>query len=277
MWYYIKDSKPSGPVADSAILNMYRRGEIGLSTLVRTDGEDSWRHFESTRFYAKIIGRRSLHAETLSIRTAAARGFLTAYIVVVCASFFLDFQIFGRFSSIISGTGLSERRLDMIKSDYLTCSGLAGTIILAVFAASLYFLMKWVKNVTYNARMLDKRFDFSPGFAAWSLLFPLVNLIHPFTVLSAVYRTSKAAAGRRYTICDASFLFLWWFFTMFSLLVFVIDKWMLKAAMTMEKAKAILVFNMYAVLIYAAAALFWIILIGAVYRFQKAAFSEGGV
>jgi hypothetical protein len=274
MWYYIKDSKPKGPVADSAIMSMFKSGEIDKETLVRSGHGKAWKRFKTTRFFSRMLRRRSLHIDDLVLRTKLLRAFLTSLFILVAITMLLPIGRWAEMNVILAAPeAFSEISLRIIRADYTSVLKLSNAITFVVLLVTVYLLMRWVKTVTFNARMLDKQFAFSPSFSAWSVVFPLINFIHPFVVISTIYKSAKGVVGARFTIVDFSLIFLWWFFTIFSLVVLVFDRWFLTFAPSLDRAKAVLIFNMYSVSVFMFAIALWILLVSRINKLQQTAFN----
>ncbi len=178
---------------------------------------------------------------------------------------------FNHFADILNGKFFPQIMLNVIATEYNTYSFLMNVSLFVILVFMIYFFARWLYRTSSVAQILDKSFSISPRFAAFSVLIPFVNLLHPFSVVINVYKASKVAAGSHFNIYDFCFIALWFFCTFFSLTVFLVDKFLLQIQTSLDKIKAIIVFDIFSTLAIIFTSVLWILLVSRIYHLQRKA------
>lgn len=268
MWYYVKDNRKVGPIADVALKSLYGTGKISRRTRVWTMGMSDWQELENTSFFERITNRVSYAVLDFEFRTRLFRAFLLSYTILTLSFIFLDYKRLNYFD-FMSLDSSSVAVLKCVGVEYHKISMITGFVIFAIFLMLLKTAFDWIFRVVKDTSIWRKDFIVSPTYAAWSIFIPVINLIQPFQILKRVYKYSKIASGRKYTIYDKAFLLLWCFFTLFAVLIFVLENVLFTSQVTLETVSGIFLFKMYFSLMMAIALSFWIVFVSRVSKYQK--------
>ena len=273
MWYYLdKEKNKRGPIADAALSELYAKHVIHSDTKVWQRGMKNWTTLNKTDVY-KLFGRKSYaHLTMLSKSTRVFRGLLAAFTILILATLVMDFKRLHYFETLLSDNETTSDFLKCVGVEYHKITLITSLILFALFLLIAKAAYDWVCTVVSNLRSLDKSCRLSPSFSGWSLFIPIVNLVNPFAVMFYVYKSSKNANGKAFSILDFNFLVLWWFFTLFELLILFFQKFWFSGLVNMEAAKSILIFGIYHTIILTIACLMWIILVSRIFLLQRKIF-----
>ncbi|MBR6389655.1 MAG: DUF4339 domain-containing protein [Opitutales bacterium] len=273
MWYYLdKEKNKRGPIADAALGELYAKRAITLDTKVWQRGMKNWTTLGKTGVY-KLFGRKSYaHLTMLSKSTRVFRGLLSAFTILILATLVMDFKRLRYFETLLSDNETTSDFLKCVGVEYHKITLITSLILFALLLLIAKAAYDWIYTVVSNLRSLDKSCRLSPSFSGWSLFIPIVNLVNPFVVMFYVYKASKNANGKAFSILDFNFLVLWWFFTLFELLILFFQKFWFSGLVNMDAAKSILIFGIYHTIILTIACCMWIILISRIFLLQRKIF-----
>lgn len=272
MWYYVKDNRKVGPVADVTLKSLYSSGALSRRTRVWTAGMKDWQEFESTNFFTKITQKVSYEFLDFELRTKLFRAVLFAYAILTLSFIYLNIKRLNYFDAFVSSTSNSSEVMKCIGIEYHKISSFTGLILFIIFLLLLKVAFDWIFRAVRNTSSWRKDFIISPTYAAWSIFIPVINLVQPFKILKMVYKYSKVAAGKKYTLYDSTYILLWWFFSLFALLIFILNNFLFTSAVTMDVISGILFFRIYYCVVLAIALFFWISFVSRVFKYQKKAF-----
>lgn len=273
MWYYLDNKKKKcGPVADAALNELYTKHIINQDTKVWSRGMQSWAQLKSTDLFRQFGRKTYTRLKELSNATKLFRGLLSAFTILVFLTLLIDFKRLAYFEKLLVSPDTSSTFLKCVGLEYHKISFLTSLVffILLLFIAKA--AQNWIFTIVSNLRALDKSCRLSPSFSGWSLFIPIVNLVNPFIVVFYVYKASKNANGKALNILDLNFLILWWFFTLFELLILFFQKIWFSGFVNIDAAKGILIFAIYHTVILTIACILWIVLVSRIFLLQRKIF-----
>lgn len=271
MWYYFSDNKRVGPVADAAMMVLYSRGALSKDSPVLRRGTKKWQKFGDTKLFKKMNAKSADRIDALKSKTMLFRAFLVSFCALLVGTILIEYKRAGYFESVLDRGGAESAFLECVGREYWMTSMAFSAVLFVMFLFVARFAGGWIIEVVSNTRSLDKGCRLSPVFTAFSFLIPVVNLYSPFVALGSVYRTSKRISGRHFTAVDANLLFLWWFFSIFAAVMFILEKTMFGSFGNIEAAKGIIMFEALAGASVMAAGVFWIIVVSKICFYQAKA------
>lgn len=274
MWYYAKGSRKVGPVAEVALRALYSSGGITGETLVWSRGMKQWKPLRETPLLPKFTKKISQNHWEFKLKTKFFRALLTAYAALSLSFVFLNYKRMNYFDAVVFSDDSSSKILECVGVEYHKISAFTSIVLFVVFLILLKTAFNWIYLAAQNTALWRKEFIVSPTYVAWSIFIPIVNFVQPFKFLKYIYKYSKIFSGKRYTIYDTTYLLLWWFFSLFSFFVFILNNFLFPAEVTSETVFGILVFRMYYCAVLVFTLLFWISFVSRVYRYQIKALSR---
>lgn len=272
MWYYVSDNKRVGPVADAAMRALYSSGSLTKESQVWRCGTKNWQKFGDTKLFKKINAKPADRMDALKSKTMLFRAFLVSFCALLVGTILIECKRAEYFESVLAAEGVAESAfLACVGREYWMTSMAFSAVLFVMFLFVARFAGGWIIEVVSNARSIDKGCRLPPVFTAFSFLIPVVNLYYPFVALGSVYRTSKRISGRHFTAVDANLLFLWWFFSIFAAVMFILEKTMFGSFGNIEAAKGIIMFEALSGASVMAAGVFWIIVVSKICFYQAKA------
>lgn len=273
MWYYLDNNKKKcGPVADVALNELYTKHVIHQDTKVWSRGMSNWAQLKNTNVFKQFGRRTYTRLKELSNHTKLFRGLLTAFTILVFLTLLIDFKRLAYFERMLVNSENSPLFLKCLGYEYHKISFLTSVVLFVILLFIAKAAQSWLSTIVSNLRALDKSCRLSPSFSGWSLFIPVLNLVHPFAVVFYVYKASKNANGKAFNILDLNFLILWWFFTLFELLILFFHKFWFSGLVSIDVAKGILIFGIYHTIILTITCLFWIVLVSRIFLLQRKIF-----
>lgn len=273
MWYYLDNKKKKcGPVADAALNELYTKHIINQDTKVWSRGMQSWAQLKSTDLFRQFGRKTYTRLKELSNATKLFRGLLSAFTILVFLTLLIDFKRLAYFEKLLVSPDTSSTFLKCVGLEYHKISFLTSLVLFILLLFIAKAAQNWIFTIVSNLRALDKSCRLSPSFSGWSLFIPIVNLVNPFIVVFYVYKASKNANGKALNILDLNFLILWWFFTLFELLILFFQKIWFSGFVNIDAAKGILIFAIYHTVILTIACIFWIVLVSRFFLLQRKIF-----
>ena len=274
MWYYAKEDRKVGPVAEVALRALYSSGDITRETLVWSRGMEQWKPLRDTALLSKFTKKVSHDLWDFKLKTKFFRALLTAYALLTLSFVFLNYKRMNYFDAVVFSDDSSSKILECVGIEYHKISAFTSIVLFVVFLILLKTAFNWIYLAARNTSLWRKDFIVSPTYVAWSIFIPVINFVQPFKFLKYIYKHAKIASGRRYTIYDSTYILLWWFFSLFSLFVFILNSFLFPAEVTPEIVSGILIFRMYYCAVLVFTLLFWISLVSRIFRYQIKALSK---
>ena len=269
MWYYLDSKKKKcGPVADAALNELYTKHVIRQDTKVWTRGMQNWTQLKTTDIFRQFGRKTYTRLKALSNSTKLFRELLVAFTVLVFLTLLIDFKRLAYFEKLLVSPDTSHNFLKCVGYEYHKISFLTSVVLFVLLLFIAKAAQNWISTIVSNLRALDKSCRLSPSFSGWSLFIPIVNLVNPFIVVFYVYKASKNANGKALNILDFNFLILWWFFTLFELLILFFQKVWFSGFVNIAAAKGILIFAIYHTVILTITCVFWIVLVSRIFLLQ---------
>ncbi len=273
MWYYLDSKKKKcGPVADAALNELYTKHVIHSDTKVWSKGMANWAQLKNTQVFKQFGRKTYTRLKELSNATKLFRGLLVAFTILVFSTLIIDFKRLAYFESLLVTPETTYEYLKCLGAEYHKISFLTSVVLFVLLLMIAKAAQSWLCTIVSNLRALDKNCRLSPAFSGWSLFIPVLNLVHPFAVVFYVYKSSKNANGKAFSILDLNFLILWWFFTLFELLILFFQKFWFSGLVSINSAKGILIFAIYHTIILTITCVFWIVLVSRIFLLQRKIF-----
>ncbi len=215
MWYYQKDKERRGPVAEPAIVALFKEGTINAKTKVFDTRKRGWQAFGDTKLYQNTVkARRNRRYDICKVRTQVFRGVAMSMIVLLCYKIFLLFQtsIYHPFDAttifdIQNMQGLLKYNENSLLLQIVTMMQIG--VLLGLFIT----LAAWTSAVVKAVKSVSSRFYVSSNMAILWCLLPVVNIVSIPEILKRVYRTLEFTIRGKRNIVSLIFLrtlmFIW--------------------------------------------------------------------
>ncbi len=227
MWYYQKDKERRGPVSDSAVVVLFKRGEINKKTRVYDTKKRSWEAFGDTSLYNKTVkARRNRRYDICKARTQVFRGVAMSMIILLCYKMFLLYQtsIYHPFDAttifdVHDMQGLLKYNENSLLLQIVTMMQIG--VLLGLFI----MLAAWTSSAVKAVKSVSSRFHVSSNMAIVWCLVPIVNIVSIPEILKRVYRALEFTVNGRRSIVSFIFLRTLMFIWFASWIAFVFNRW----------------------------------------------------
>ncbi len=216
MWYYIKDAQRYGPIAETAVLSLFKKGEIGYYSKVYETKQRKWVNFGETSLYKNVTNlRKNQRFEVCKMRTRVFRAVAFSMVALLVYKIFLLWQTylyhpFGATSifDVVDMQSLLKYNENILLLQIVSVMQFG--VLLGVFL----MLAAWTSAAVKGVKSISSRFNVPSNLAVVGCLVPVANILLIPAFLKRIYRALEYSINGRRNIVSLIFLrllmFIWY-------------------------------------------------------------------